>query len=114
MLYQIVNPVITGIAGKTSADAPDLFAKFFSSLVGIMLVLAALWAFMNLLQGGLEWISSSGDKSKLETAQGRITNAILGLFITFAIWAFYIIILQFLGLSPIGGGKFEIKLPTLF
>jgi len=76
-----------------------------------MLTLAAIWAFMNLLQGGLEWISSSGDKSKLENAQHRITNAIIGLAITFSVWAVYIIILQFLGLST---GGFDFILPKLF
>jgi hypothetical protein len=111
MLYQIVNPVITGIADKTPDDAPGIFGTFFGALIGIMLTLAAIWAFMNLLQGGLEWISSSGDKSKLENAQHRITNAIIGLAITFSVWAVYIIILQFLGLST---GGFDFILPKLF
>lgn len=109
----INNPVIPGIAGKTPEDAPVLFANFFSALIGLLLALATLWAFVNLVQGGLQWISAGGDKTALENARNRIMNAILGLFITFAVWAVYILVLQFLGIIGTGEG-FIIKLPTLF
>lgn len=117
MIYQIspiTNPVISGLQGKNPDDAPALFAKFFASLIGIILALGTIWALVNLLQGGLEWISSGGDKSILEGAQKRITNAIIGLFVLFASWAIYLVILQVLGLSPTGGGGFQLKLPTLY
>lgn len=119
MLYAVIppinNPVVTGFVNKTPDDAPGLFANFFSALIGLLLAVATLWAFINLIQGGLQWISSGGDKTALETARNRIMNAIIGLFITFAVWAVYIIILQFLGLSEGGpGGVFNIKFPTLF
>lgn len=108
----INNPVVTGFANKNPEDAPGLFANFFSALIGLLLALATLWAFVNLIQGGLQWISSGGDKTALENARNRIMNAILGLFITFAVWAVYILVLQFLGIIGTGGG-FIIKLPTL-
>jgi len=115
MIFQIINPVITGLAGKKPEEAPEIFAKFFAALVGVLLTVGSVWAFVNLLQGGLEWISSGGDKAALEGAQKRITNAIIGLFILFASWGLYVVVLQFLGFSPIGGGGgFQIKLPTLF
>lgn len=111
----ITNPVITGIAGKSPDETPGLFGKFFSSLVMVILVGATIWTFIQLLWGGLDWISSGGDKSRLEMAQHRITTAILGLILIFGSWAFYLLILQFLGLSPLGGtGGIELKLPTLF
>ncbi len=118
MIYQIspiTNPVVTGISGQNPEKAPEIFAKFFAALVGVMLTAGSIWAFVNLLQGGLEWISSGGDKAALEGAQKRITNAIVGLFILFASWGLYVVVLQFLGISPLGGGGgFQIKLPTLF
>ena len=107
----IGNPVITSLIGKTQTDASDIFGNFFSALIGLMLALATIWAFLNLIQGGLAWMSSSGDKGKLEEAQGRITNAVIGLFIVFAIWAIYLLILQFLGITS---GGFNITLPKLF
>ena len=33
------------------------------------------------LQGGIEWVTSGGDKGKLETARNRMTQSALGLFV---------------------------------
>lgn len=107
----IGNPAITGMAGETPEN---VFGNFISGLIGVMLILATIWTFFQLLQGGLEWISSGGDKTGVEHARDRLTNSLLGLFIVFAAWAFYLLILQFLGLSPIGGGGgFQLRLPSL-
>ncbi len=107
----IGNPAVTGMAGKTPEN---VFGNFISGLVGVLLVLATIWTLFQLLQGGLEWIGSGGDKTGLENARNRLTNALVGLFIVFASWALYLMILQFLGLSPIGGGGgFQLKLPSL-
>lgn len=119
IIYQITgigNPVITGFAGKSGDDAPALLAKLISNLIGLFLTIATIWAFVQLLLAGFNWISSGGDKGKIEMAQHKITNAILGLFIIFAAWGIFLLIMQFLGMSPLGGdtGKFELKIPTLF
>lgn len=111
----IHNPVVSGIANQDPNKAPELFGKFFSALVAVILVGATIWTLIQLLWGGLDWISSGGDKSKLEMAQHRLTTALLGLVLVFGSWAFYLLILQFLGLSPLGGtGSIELKLPTFF
>lgn len=113
MIYQIVNPVITGIGDKTQKDAPAVFGKFFGSIVGVLLIAGSLWTLFQLLLGGLQWISSGGDKTALESAQKRITNALIGLLLLFASWAVYLVILQYFGIiGP--GGEIIFKLPTLF
>ncbi|MBI4991033.1 hypothetical protein HZB96_02970 [Candidatus Gottesmanbacteria bacterium] len=107
----IGNPAVTGMTGKTPET---VFGNFISGLVGVILILATIWTLFQLLQGGLEWISSGGDKTGVEHARDRLTNALLGLFIVFAAWTFYILILNFLGISPIGGGGgFQLRLPSL-
>src|SRR3989338_5461890 len=101
----IHNPVVSGIANQDPNNAPELFGKFFSALVAVILVGATLWTFIQLLWGGLDWISSGGDKSKLEMAQHRLTTALLGLFVVVSSWALYLIVLQFLGISPVGSSN---------
>lgn len=108
----IINPVVTGLVNKTPDQTPGVFATFFAGLVGLILLGGTILAFIQLLQGGLQWISSGGDKGALEAAQGRIINGIVGLFILFAGWAVFILIMQFLGISS--GGGFNFKLPYLF
>ncbi|OGG20203.1 hypothetical protein A3D03_01265 [Candidatus Gottesmanbacteria bacterium RIFCSPHIGHO2_02_FULL_40_13] len=111
----IFNPAIPALVDKTPADIPGLFGKLFSGIIGIMLFGATIWVLFQLILGGISWMSSGGDKGKMEEARHRLTNAVTGLFIVFASWSIYVIILNFLGLSPIGlDGRIELHLPSLF
>jgi|GEM_PF-384511 len=65
------------------------------------LIIASLLTIIYLLMGGIQWITSAGDKNNLESAKGKITNAVFGLVIVVAIWAIFLILRTFLGL-PIG------------
>src|SRR3989344_4049518 len=112
ILWQIVNPVISGFQGKKPGDAPALLAKFFSGIVGLLLVISTIWAFMQLLLGAFNWISSGGDKGKIEAAQQKILHAVIGLILVFSAWAIFLILLRFLGIS--GPGGLTLTLPKLF
>ncbi|OGF99438.1 hypothetical protein A2Y99_00140 [Candidatus Gottesmanbacteria bacterium RBG_13_37_7] len=108
-----IQPPITKLAGKNPADAPGLFANLVSGIVGLLLIVAALYSFLQFFLGGLSWMTSGGDKSKVEAAQKRITNAIIGLVITFSCWAIFLLIFQFLGISG-PGPNINLTFPTLF
>ena len=111
-LDPVTNPAVTGMTDPTKA--PDMLARIISSLVSIILSVATIWTLIQLLQGGIMWINSGGDKTALEAAQSRLTNAFIGLFILFAGWAIYLLILQFLGIGLIGSnGQFNLNLPGL-
>lgn len=79
------------------------FGKLISALVGTLLIIAALLAFLFLILGGIQWISSGGDKAGMEAARNKITHAIVGLIIVGAAWAIMILIQNFLGITIIGG-----------
>lgn len=108
----IGNPVISGFAGKRQEDTPGIFGTFIGGLIGLFLIAASIWAFFQLLQAGLAWISSGGDKAALESAQKRFTNAVIGLFIVFASWAIFLVLMNFLGITT--GEGLNFVLPTLF
>ncbi len=107
----ICNPIIKGLCGEN--NAPAKFGGLISSLFVAFIIIGALFTLFNLLTGGLMWITSGGDKAGLENARNRIVNAVIGLGVLVASWVIFIIISQFLGITPIGGG-IEFKLPTLF
>src|SRR4030043_371258 len=48
------------------------------SVIAIVLIVAAIAAFFYLIWGGVQWILSGGDKSKVEAAQHRLQAAIIG------------------------------------
>lgn len=63
------------------------------------LLIAALLVFVFLIWGGIQWITSGGDKAKTQEARDRITSALVGLGIVFAAWAVMLIIQYFFGIS---------------
>jgi hypothetical protein len=83
------------------------FGKLIGSVVGIALTLATIAAFLFLIWGGIQWITSGGDKAGVETAQHRIQAALLGLLIVFSIWALFTVVGNFLGINP-----FNLTLPS--
>lgn len=61
--------------------------SLLSGLITLILVVAGLLFFFMLVIGGIQWMTSGGDKAATEAARGRITAALIGLVIVFAAWA---------------------------
>jgi hypothetical protein len=72
---------------------------FIANLVNIAVIVSGILVFLYLVMGGVEWITSGGDKAHVENAQKRITNAIIGLAIVAASWAIWRIVKVFFGLD---------------
>jgi len=85
--------------------------KLLSAVVGLLLILAGIMAFLYLILGGIQWITAGGDKAGMETARNKITHAIVGLIIVGAAWAVMILVQNFLGVTIIGG---TLTLPSPF
>lgn len=61
------------------------------NVVNILIVIAAILSLFFLIWGGIKWITSGGDKTKVDEARKTLTAAIIGLIIT--LLAFFIITL---------------------
>ena len=83
--------------------------KLIGGVIGLVLVVSALAAFIFLIWGGVQWITSGGDKAGVEGAQHKIQAALLGLFIVFAALAIMLVAGQFLGFD-----LSNLKIPTPF
>ena len=73
------------------------FGTMFSSMLNVVMLIAALLVFGYMIWGGIEWITSGGDKSKAESARNKLTAAIIGLVIVAASYAIVTMVVQFLG-----------------
>lgn len=82
-----------------------------SAAVGTIMILAALIAFLYLILGGIQWITSGGDKAAMEAARNKITHAIVGLIIVGAAWAIMALVQNFLGINVIGSGGINLPKP---
>jgi hypothetical protein len=81
----------------------NLNANNLGGIVGaavtFILIIAVLIALFFLIWGGISWITSGGDKAKVESARGRIIASIVGLVIAFLAFFILSLALSFFGLS---------------
>ena len=103
ILAQLRNPVLPSIIG--GGDSPKVDAggtglgRIISNLVGALFIAGFLLAFVYLLMGAISWVTSGGDKAKLEKARDEITNSILGAIVVAAAWAISVLVANFFGLD---------------
>jgi len=111
---QITNPVLpTGVGSGGIGAGGTIVGNIISALTGLFLVGGTIAALLFLLLGAFRWITSSGDKTKLQTAQDQITNAIIGLVVMAAAWAIMMLVGQFTGIGVFGANGWNINLPGL-
>lgn len=77
----------------------DNLGLLISRALGVALLIAGILVFVYLVWGGIEWITSGGDKGKTEEARNRITAALVGLAIVAAAWAVMQLISYFFGIN---------------
>ena len=100
---EAVNQKTPGATNLTSADAG--FGKLMSGLMSFIMTIGTILVLVYLLWGSIEWITSGGDKGKVETARTKITNAVIGLIVLGASTAILVLVQNFLGMCfiKIGG-----------
>ena len=71
--------------------------SLISSVLTIVMVVAILLVLLYLIMGGIEWITSGGDKGKTEGARNKITAAIIGIIILASSYALVTLVAYVLG-----------------
>jgi hypothetical protein len=78
------------------------------NLLGLIFVFAGILALLFVIWGGISWITSGGEKEKIEEARKKIIYALIGLIVIFA--SFFIVntVGGVVGISPFNlTGKIE-------
>ncbi len=101
----ITNRAVPG--GTLPEESPKQFAVTIAVLWQTLIILGGLAFMLYLLMGGMEWITAGGEKQKLQDAQAKITNGLIGL----AVLAASYVIIKFLE-SVIGMNLLNISWPT--
>lgn len=83
--------------------------------INIFLTVSGFFMLLYLLWGAFDWIVSSGEKEKITKAQNKITNAIIGMILIFAVIVIFNVLAgHMLGIiQDNGNGSWGIKIPTL-
>lgn len=93
----ITNPAVNPLVG--TGEGTTILQLFLTNFISIALGAAGIIAFFMLLAGGISWVMSGGDKEALEKARKRITGALIGLAITFSIFAIVFVAETLFGIS---------------
>jgi hypothetical protein len=91
-----------GVPQPTGMKITDI-GVLISRVISVAFILAGILTFALLVMGGIEWLTSGGDKSKTESARNRITAAVVGLAIVAASWALMKLIAYFFGVDVFEG-----------
>ncbi len=97
----ITNPVFKGTSLENLfyLGPTAFFSVLLPKIITLILIVGSIIFLFMLLIGGVQWISSGGDKGALEAAKGRITNALLGIVVLFAAFAIIKFIEYFFNVS---------------
>ncbi len=79
------------------------------NIITIVFIVAAIMTLFFLIMGAVNWISSGGDRGKVEEARNKITAAVIGLLILAATWALYQLVMT----VAFGTGSGGITVPYL-
>jgi len=117
---RLLSQSSTDIIGKITPPVPidnDPFialGKLLSFIVRFLLIGAGFIAGAYLLLGAFDWIMSGGEKEKLQKAQQKIINAIIGLLIVFIVLTLFGLITgDILGIIINTPQGWQLKIPTL-
>ena len=92
--YRLGNPVL-GNLGNLSGS--QFFQGLLRGLINLGLIVGSVIFLFMLLIGAIQWISSGGDKANVEAARSRLTTALIGLVLLFAVFAVIKVIDTFFG-----------------
>ncbi len=112
----LLSSASRAFAQNIGVGKPDNFAitdlgLFISRALTYALAIAGILVFVYLVWGGIQWITSGGDKSKTEEARSRITAALVGLAIVATAWAVIQLVSYFFGINVFSS---DVTLPKAY
>lgn len=89
-LYWSAVPVLAQVE-KIQIEKPKGAIPEFSPVISgglrIIMTVAALICLVYIIWGGIEWMTSGGEKASVAAARARLTAAFIGLIIVISAWA---------------------------
>ncbi len=99
----IYNPALNAKLGNAAVggEGANILSRMLANLINLAFVIGGVIFLFMLLRGGLQYLSSGGDKEALQNAQKRIFTALTGLVILFSTYAIIGIISAVFGINLI-------------
>jgi len=86
VLAEVNNPIFKD-SGKNIKDPIGFINNFIQGLFTLFMLVGVLYFAWHFIMGAYHYMSTEGDKTKLETAKQELTHAFMGLIILFSVFA---------------------------
>lgn len=96
---QKIDPCPKGTFNPLCGINANNLGAVVQGIVTILLIIAVVIALFYLIFGGIKWVTSGGDKAKVESARNHIIAAIIGLVVAFLAYFILTLIFSIFGLS---------------
>ncbi|MDP3994375.1 MAG: hypothetical protein Q8P91_00905 [bacterium] len=94
---KIYNPLLgPTLQGKSGVEFLQIFVP---NMIGLSFVIGVVIFLFIVIIGAIQWTTSGGDKASIESARGKITNALVGIVILFSLFALLKFIEDFFGIN---------------
>lgn len=103
------KPTLGSVLKPSNIGGNLEYNELVSKIIDVVFIVAAAMTFFYLIFGAISWITSGGDKGKVEAARNKITAAVIGLLILAATWGAFTLIVQLF----FGTGVDQVQLPSL-
>lgn len=108
----IENPLLKDSLNKQIQNSPEAFTNsVVQTIFSVFLLVAVIYFVWHFLMAAFHYISSEGDSKKVEDAKHALTYAILGLGISFAVFAILKVIGYIFGVE--GLDQLQLQFPKL-
>lgn len=81
-----------------NSDLGTFITRVFSAIM----IVGGIATFIYLAYGGIQWVTSGGEKDKVKDAREKITQAIIGLTVLASAWAIFKLVDYFFGIGIVG------------
>lgn len=101
LLAQATSSFNIGLEDEVSSRVAintDL-GTFITRVFSAVMIMGGIATFIYLVYGGIQWVSSGGEKDKVKEARDKITHAIIGMAVLASAWAIFKLIDYFFGLG---------------
>lgn len=109
-ILPVTDAYSKGSEATSGAGAILNLELLISNMIGLITVVGAMFFLVEFFIGGFNWVSSGGDKGKVETARNKMTNGAIGMIIMVASYAIIGLVGSIIGLDILNPGAEIMKL----
>jgi|GEM_PF-1213068 len=98
--FKAENALYVGKVNTSGSFAVNL-GSVISTVLSAIMAIGGLGGFIYIIWGSVEWITSGGEKGKVEEGRNKIIQAVIGFFVLGCCYAVFKVVISLLGFDTL-------------